>query len=220
MQDWFPYFWYEFTYLVSNMAATLGFSLKTEGRTHIPSTGPALVIANHQSFMDPVLVALATRRHLSFLARKTLFKNAFFAKLIASLDAFPIDQEGVGKEGLKMVIKLLGQNKAVLVFPEGTRTEDGQMNPFKRGLQLLISRSKTPIIPVGIAGAYEAWPLWRPYPIPDPLFLPPKGRSIAVVVGQPLDGAEYASMPGDQMLNDLFQKVKDLHLRADQLRRK
>lgn len=222
MREWSSYLWYEAIYLISHMACSLGFSLRTEGRDQVPPTGPVLLIANHASFLDPVLIGLATRRHLSFLARKTLFRNPVFGNLIQSLNAVPIDHEGVGKEGLKTTLAHLQKGNAVVVFPEGTRTEDGSMAPFKPGVHLLISRANAAIVPVGIAGVYDAWPVWRPYPIPSPLFLPARGESgtIAVSVGAPVRSEDYANQPRERVLGDLFDRVQTLKKRAEKLRRK
>src|SRR5262245_47878169 len=101
------YGWYSLVRTACMLGTTVGFSLRMEGQRHIPTKGPALLIANHQSFLDPVLVAMASPRHLCFLARKTLFRRPAFAWLIDSLNAVPVDQEGVGKEGLKVVLQQL-----------------------------------------------------------------------------------------------------------------
>jgi 1-acyl-sn-glycerol-3-phosphate acyltransferase len=220
MRDTISDLWYETTYFVSYFACLLGISLRTEGRNHIPAHGPALILANHQSFFDPLIVGLATRRHISPLARKTLFKNPLLALLFRSLNAVPIDHEGVGKEGLKVVMRQFELGKAIMVFPEGTRTRDGEMIPFKPGIRLLITRCQVPVIPVGIAGAFESWPRQRKYPILDPLFLPPGGRGVAVAVGKPVDGAHLARMGKDEMLEDLFQRVRLAREQAEHLRRK
>src|SRR5262245_36708030 len=162
---------YDFGYVVTSVSLTLGFGLRAHGSRHVPLRGPALLVANHQSFLDPILVGLASRRRLYYLARKTLFRNPVFGWLIRAFNAVPIDQEGVGKEGLKAILGLLGAGRAVVVFPEGSRTRDGQMDELKPGVQLLLKRATTPVLPVGIAGAYEAWPISRQYPLPAPLFL-------------------------------------------------
>jgi 1-acyl-sn-glycerol-3-phosphate acyltransferase len=214
------YWFYEAAYVVSAAAMTLGFSLRTEGRENMPRQGPALLIANHQSYLDPVLVGLASRRHLCFLARKTLFHNPLFARLIYRLNAVPIDQEGVGKEGIRTIENQLRRGQAVVVFPEGERTADGQVHPLKPGIHLLIRRTKAPIVPVGIAGAFEAWPRWRRFPIPAPLFLPAGRGALAVTVGRPLDAARFTALPRDQALGDLFTELKTMFDRAEHLRRK
>ena len=150
--------WYEVGVHVSTLMLTLGFSFRVKGRENVPQSGPLMVIANHASFFDPVAVGVAVRRHLVFLARKTLFRNPLFGGLISSFNAVPIDQEGVGKEGIKTILHQLRQQSAVLVFPEGERTPDGNMVPLRPGIHLLMRRAESLILPVGVAGAFEAYP--------------------------------------------------------------
>jgi 1-acyl-sn-glycerol-3-phosphate acyltransferase len=220
MQRWLSFGFYEAAYAAAQAALTLGFSLRTEGRRNIPAAGPALVLANHESFLDPVLVGLCTRRHLRAVARKTLFRNPLFAALMRSMAAIPLDQEGAGKEGLKAVLDDLAGGGAVLIFPEGTRTPDGRMRELKPGIHLLLRLAPVPVVPVGIAGAYAAWPTWRPYPIPAPLFLPAGRRCIAVSAGRPLDGRRYAELPRARALAELFAAIRQAAARAERLRRK
>jgi 1-acyl-sn-glycerol-3-phosphate acyltransferase len=217
---WLADLWWRTVYFGTAAGFTLGFSLRIEGRHHVPRAGPALLIANHQSFLDPVLVGLAAPRPLCYLARKTLFRQRAFAGLIRSLNAVPIDQEGLGKEGLLTILEQLRAGKAVLVFPEGERTHDGAMHELRPGIQLLIKRARAPIVPVAIAGAYEAWPRWQPLPLPAPLFLPPGKGSLAVVARPALDASRLAVLPREQLLSELLLELKHAHERAEQLRRK
>ena len=218
MEDSLSYLWYETFFWVSGPAMTLGFSLRTEGMRHVPPSGPALLVANHQSFFDPDLVGLAARRHLCYLARKTLFQNRLFAYVIRSLRAIPIDQEGIGIEGMRTILEQLEAGRAVLVFPEGERTYDGMIHPPRPGVALLIKKSQAPVVPVGIAGAYQAWPRHRRFPIPAPLFLPAQRGRIAVSIGRPLDGRRLAQLPRQQLLAELFQELQNAHERALRLR--
>jgi 1-acyl-sn-glycerol-3-phosphate acyltransferase len=199
---------------------TLGFSLRTEGMQYVPLHGPALLIANHQSFLDPVLVAVAARRRVGALARKTLFRNAAFGWLLRSLNAVPIDQEGIGIEGLRVAVQFLQKGRALIVFPEGERSADGQMHALKPGIHLLIKRARAPVVPVGIAGAFEAWPRWRPYPIPAPFFLPATKRCCAVSIGEALEASEMADLSREQCLAVLVAALQKVHDRAERLRRK
>jgi 1-acyl-sn-glycerol-3-phosphate acyltransferase len=219
MHDALSYLWYESFFWVSGPAMTLGFSLRTEGMRHIPKSGPALLIANHQSYLDPDLVGIAARRHLCFLARKTLFQNKVFAWLIRTLEAIPIDQEGIGIDGIRDILEQLQAGRAVLVFPEGERTHDGQLQPLRPGVSLLIKKAQAPVVPVGIAGAYDAWPRWRPFPIPAPLFLPAQKSTIALSIRPPLDGRQLAELPREKLLADLFDELKKAHDQAERLRR-
>jgi 1-acyl-sn-glycerol-3-phosphate acyltransferase len=220
MESWPAYLWYESGYVVCNSLMTLAFSFRVDGKANIPRTGPALLIANHQSYLDPVIVGLASRRHLAFLARKTLFRHKGFRWLIESLNAVPIDQEGIGKEGIKTILEEMKKGRAVVVYPEGERTGHGGLNPLKPGIQLLIKRTQAPIVPIGIAGAFDALPRWRKFPRFSPLFLPAQKGAIAVAVGKPLDGKHYADMPREQVLAELTAVLQKVCARAEQLRRK
>jgi 1-acyl-sn-glycerol-3-phosphate acyltransferase len=211
--------WLDLVHLAGLTSFTLGFSFRFEGTDNVPAAGPALLIANHQSFLDPYLVGVCTQRRLVYLARKTLFRNPWFGALIRSLNSVPIDQDGVGKEGLRIVLDKLAQGHAVLVFPEGSRTPDGPMHELKPGIHLLMRRTQATIVPVGIAGAYQAWPIWRPYPIPAPLFLPAGNGTIAVSIGKPLDSKIFADMPRDETLGRLFAEIECVQRRAENLRR-
>lgn len=212
--------WHNTLYLAYHMAFTLGYSLRLQGERNMLAEGPALVVANHQSFLDPLVIGLCARRPLVYLARKTLFKNRYFAAMIRSLNAVPIDQEGIGKEGIRVIMEQLSLGKAVVVFPEGERTPHGKMLPLKPGIHLLIKRTKAPIIPVGIAGAYHAWPRWRPFPLPAPLAWPAGAGTISVSLGKPLDADHFAQLPREQALCELFDKIHDEQVRAETLRRR
>ena len=215
------YLWYESWYWTFMVGFTYGFSLRTEGHDNVPKRGSALLIANHQSFLDPLAVGLAARRHLTYLARKTLFTgNELFGRFLKSVNCVPVDQEGVATEGLKITIEQLKAGKAVLVFPEGERTLTGNMLPLKPGIHLILKRAMAPIIPVGIAGAYDAYPRLAPYPQFSPIFMPANKACIAVSVGKPLDPEVYAKMPREQALKELLDKIKEMEQKAERLRRK
>jgi 1-acyl-sn-glycerol-3-phosphate acyltransferase len=210
---------YEIGYWLSLTGLTWGFNYRYEGSRNIPLTGPALLLSNHQSFFDPSIVGSATRRHLCFLARKTLFRNRLFGALIDRLNAVPVDQEGVAKEGLKTILDQLKAGQAVLVFPEGERTHSGEVQPLKPGVLLLIKRLEVPIVPIGIAGAFDALPRTRKWPKLSPFFLPPTGSDIAVSIGKPIPAERYRDMPREQVLIELQGELQHAKERAERLRR-
>jgi cytidylate kinase len=216
---WFQ-LWHEFLYLPYHTLFTLGVSLRLQGKRNMPWTGPALIIANHQSYLDPILVGLVARRPLVYVARRTLFRNPYFAWMIRSLNAIPIDQDGIGLDGIRAMLEQFKRGRPVLIFPEGSRTEDGRMLPLKPGIHLLIKRAKVPIVPVGIAGAFDAWPIWRKYPLPAPLFLPAQPGTLSVSMGKPFDSKPFAEMPRAEALQALFDKIHAEQVRAEKLRRK
>lgn len=219
MPGWFNTIVYEVLRYPIWGGFTFGFSLRSQGTRHIPARGPALLVANHQSFFDPPAVGAVTPRHICFLARKTLFRG-IFGKLISKLNAVPVDQDGVAKEGLRTVIDLLQRGEAVLLFPEGERTPDGSMLPFKPGILLVIKKTLAPIIPVGIAGAFEAFPRSVAIPKPAPLFMPASRGCMAIAVGRPLDPHRFLNQPRDQALRDLQAEIQTMKDQAERLRRK
>lgn len=117
-----------------------------------------MLVSNHQSFLDPIFCGSTPKRHFCFLARDTLFKNWFFGPLIRSVYAIPVKREQGDLAAMKKVIGILKEGDGICLFPEGTRTEDGTILPFKAGLGLLCRRGKATIVPVVIEGAYDCWP--------------------------------------------------------------
>ena len=186
----------------------------------MPRRGAALIIANHQSMIDPVLVGMVTARGLTYLARKTLFRNPVFAWVIRTLQAIPVDQVGVAKEGMRAVLQGLAAGRAVLVFPEGARSEDGKVAELMRGIALLIERSKVPVVPVGIAGAFAALPRGRVWPKFSPLFLSAQPSAVAVSVGVPIPHDELAKLSRDDLLTRLRQELIVAQTSAERLQRK
>lgn len=198
---------------------TFGWGFRAHGRENLPRSGPVLLVSNHQSFLDPVLVGAAAPRWLTYLARSTLWNNSTLARLIDIFDAVPIDR-GFGKEGLQTVLEQLTKSKVVLMFPEGERTHAGDVQLLKPGISLLIRRVTCPIVPVGIAGAYQAWPRQQKSPRLDPLLLRSRGRAIAVAFGRAIDPERYKGMDRDAILADLHAEICAAHVAAERIRRK
>jgi 1-acyl-sn-glycerol-3-phosphate acyltransferase len=215
---WVSHLWYDATYWLTGTGLLFGSSLRTEGARNVPASGPALLIANHTSYFDPVLIGVAARRRLSYLARKTLFQQTLFGKLLSSLNAIPVDQEGTGIEGLRQMLQLLREGHAVMMFPEGERTGTGHILDLKPGVSLLVKRANAPIVPVGIAGAYAAWPRTRTLPRLAPIFLGDNPAKIAVSIGRAIASEKFAAMPREQMLRELRILLECAQKRAERLR--
>ncbi|HET6251603.1 MAG TPA: lysophospholipid acyltransferase family protein [Tepidisphaeraceae bacterium] len=148
---------------------TVVFDLKTYGAYNVPKTGGVLLVSNHQSFLDPIILSSGLDRTLSYLAKAELFHNRFFGWLIGSLNAFPVEQ-GAGDVGaVREAIARLQEGHLLNVYPEGARTPDGEIQPMEKGVGLVIRRAKVPVVPVAIAGSFEAWPKHKKYPRPYPL---------------------------------------------------
>lgn len=177
--------WYLLLQALSRDLCAVFFHLRVRGRRHVPLEGGALLVSNHQSFLDPVLVGVGLRRRLNYLARETLFRFAAFRWLIYSLDAIPIQREGLGLGGIKETLRRLRRGEAVLLFPEGTRTRDGLVGPLRPGFCALVRRAGVPVVPVRIEGAYQAWPRTAALP---------RAHPIRVAYGRPLSPAEARTM--------------------------
>lgn len=220
MSPWLANRWWDIGKVACFYTFTSLFSLRTTGGQHVPRTGPVLLLSNHQTFLDPVLVGLGIPRYISWVARQTLRKNRFVAKLIESLGAIPIDHRGFSREGLQSTLDALNGGKCVGMFPEGERTHDGNLQSFRPGFSLLVKRTRAPIVPAGIAGAYAAWPRTQKFPRLAPLFMPRSRRAIAVSIGKPIDPSRFEKMSREEMLDELRQAVAVQMDRAEQMRRR
>lgn len=202
---------YEVIRSAVTLLLSVAFGFRRRGMNNLPMTGPVLVVANHQSYLDPPLVGCAMpRRQFDFLARAGLFEIGWLKPLITALHSVPIKENGSDPASIKEILRRLEAGRVVLVFPEGSRTHDGEMGEFKRGVALLLRRSRCPVLPVGIAGAYDAWPRGsRPRPF----------RSRVVVeVGQPIDHDVLFADGTEAAMERLRDEVDTLISRAELLR--
>jgi len=220
MHPWVARRWYDLTYSTTWAFLSVFASLRTNGRANMPKDGPALLLANHASFLDPPMVGISAPRYISYMARKSLFAKKYLGGLITSLDAIPIEYKGFSREGLMATIERLERGKAVIMFPEGERSHDGKMSEFKPGLLLLLKRVKCPIIPVGIAGTYHTWNRHMKRPSLCPVFMPPDERCLAVSIGKPIPPAVYGEWSRDELMGKLFEAVKAQEGEAKKLQRK
>ena len=198
---------------------TLGWSLRAAGREHLPKTGPVLLVSNHQSLLDPLLVGIVADRPLTYLARHGLFDNKYFGALIRYYGATPIVQE-MGKGGLVSTLAAIERKEAVLIFPEGERSGSSKMQPLKPGVSLIIKRSDCPVVPVGVAGAFEAFPRHRKFPHFNPLFLSDAGCGLSCVYGPPMHTSDLKKLGREEMLGEIDRRIRECYIKAEALRRK
>jgi 1-acyl-sn-glycerol-3-phosphate acyltransferase len=190
---------------LARLAAVVVFRMRCKGREKIPASGPLLVCANHQSFLDPVIVGLAFDRRLNYLARQTLFRFAPFRLLIQFLDAIPLDREGLGLAGLRESMRRIKRGEAVLLFPEGTRTLDGSVQPLQPGFCALARRGKVTVLPVGFDGAFDAWPRTAKLP---------SATKIHLCIGEPFSPEAIAELDDKSLVGEVERRIRACHHQA------
>lgn len=200
--------WYHFVQNSCWLVTCVLFRFRILGSGNIPLEGPVLVLANHQSYLDPILVGVASRRKFRFLARKTLFFWPF-SWLISSLGATPIDRKGSGIAGVRATLKILKQGEGVVLFPEGTRSKDGNLQPLKPGFCAIAKRSSAPILPIGIAGSFLALPYGK---------ICPRLKPVVLQFGEPIELSEMAELNDDELQELVTVRIaKAYHQAADHL---
>jgi len=195
-----PYYW--FCYHLIKLVGRICFRLRWLHRERMINHGPVILAANHQSFLDPPFAGSASDRAIFFLARRTLLDGPFLGWLLPKLNVIPVDSEG-GKDrtALKALIRILRAGEGTLVFPEGQRTPDGNLQTALPGVGLVIAKTLAPVVPVRIFGAYEAWPIGQKWP---------RFRPVTVVVGEPIYFTEKdLQPPGKDLYTRLSQRVMD-----------
>jgi len=163
-------------YLVKGFLATY-LDLRVRGAWNIPTRGGVLLVANHQSHLDPPIMGSLTRRPVHFMARRSLTDSTFMRFVFWFCGIIPVERDGRDMKSFRAALDLLQAGQVVGLFPEGTRTPDGEVKPFKKGSVLLARRAGVPIVPIGIAGAYQVWPRNRRFP---------RRGNVRVVVGEPI----------------------------------
>lgn len=145
------------------------FRIEFRGVEHIPATGAVIIAPNHQTYADPTIITIPVRRPIHYMAWNRLFEIPGFGWLIRRLRAFPVNLDGRDARATREVVRLLKAGEAVMIFPEGERSLDGRLGPFKPGAFRLAASLGVPVLPVTLVGGHEAWPPQRALPRPGHL---------------------------------------------------
>ncbi|MBP9841487.1 MAG: 1-acyl-sn-glycerol-3-phosphate acyltransferase [Simkaniaceae bacterium] len=180
----------------------LFYKIQIVGRENLPEGG-ALLAANHVSYLDPPLVAIASPGEVHFLARDTLF-HGVFGRLISALNAHPVSDDH-NLNAVKLLVRLLNQGNKVVIFPEGARSLDGTVQEIKPGIGLIMNSSKKPIVPVYIEGAFSIWPRGKKWPRP--------GGKLTIYFGEPLLWENFKEAPKAKVAEAIKEAWKVLELR-------
>ena len=170
---------------------------------NVPLEGGVILASNHASFLDPPLVGAGIPRDINYLARESLFRFPGIGALLRSWNSVPVDREGGGARGLKAILDRLLAGGGIILFPEGTRTRDGKLQPARSGIGLTVIKSTAPVVPVRVFGTFEAY--GRVMKIPRP-------RRIMVKYGRPMNFGHLraeAKTCDKARLKEIYQHVAD-----------
>ena len=169
----------------------------------VPVIGPVILASNHLSFLDPPLLGSGLPRAINSMARKTLFRYPGIGALLRSWNAVPVDRDGGSASGLKEILDRLKRGGAIIMFPEGTRSLNGQLQPGRSGIGLAIIKSTAPVIPVRVFGTFEAYGKGVKFPRP---------HRVQVKYGMPMQFVELraeAKTCSKDRLKQIYQQVAD-----------
>jgi 1-acyl-sn-glycerol-3-phosphate acyltransferase len=193
--------WYRVARLGCVVFCAIFFRLRVRGRENVPRSGAYILAGNHQSYLDPVFCGVGLSRRLCYVARDSLYRFKPFAWLIRSLDAIPIGRDKADIAAMKMIIARLQEGEAVCLYPEGTRTHDGRIVPFKAGFGLLCRRSRAAVVPVLVDGAFECWPRHKKLFVPGP---------VMIWYGRTLTPDEIRAMTNEELADHLTATLRQM----------
>jgi 1-acyl-sn-glycerol-3-phosphate acyltransferase len=169
----------------------------------VPLKGGVILAANHASFLDPPIVGCGLHRPINYMARASLFRYPGINWLLRQWQAVPVDRDGGGAAGLREILSRLHAGGAIILFPEGTRTKDGKLQPARSGIGLTVIKSSVPVVPVRTFGTFEAF--GRNHKFPRPV-------RIAVKYGEPMRFEKLRAEAKDcskPRLKEIYQEVAD-----------
>jgi 1-acyl-sn-glycerol-3-phosphate acyltransferase len=195
------------TLVIPLLKGVLGLQIRNADR--LPASGAVIVAANHVSNFDPLVVAAAAPRQLCFLAKFELFRVPVLSSLLRRVDAIPIRRRAADRGALVAAIRALQASRALLMFPEGTRSRSGELQEGKRGVAMLAVKNRANVVPVHVSGTFRLWPfLWR--------------RRVVVEFGKPVEIEPFLRLRlpskhlyariGEEIMNRI-KELRDAHHR-------
>jgi len=185
--------WYRFCRFLYRVYFRLYHRGRIYGAKNLPVDGGLILAGNHISFLDPPFFGLSCEREAFFMARDTLFRNPIAGAILRSWNCVPINRERGDIGAMRTVLRLLGEGKAVLMLPEGTRSRDGKLQDARAGIGMVVAHARVPILPMRIFGTERALPRGKSLPRP---------AQVTVVFGElfayPLP-ADFEKMRGDPL---------------------
>jgi 1-acyl-sn-glycerol-3-phosphate acyltransferase len=178
------------------------------GLENLPKSGAFLIAANHSSHLDPPVIGSQVPRQMCFFARKSLWKPGVAAWWLDAVGTIPVDRDGGQDVGaIKRVLRALNDDKVMILFPEGTRSPDGNLQKPKPGVGMIVCRTQVPVVPARIFGSFDAFGRsgsLRP------------GTPISVVFGRPLAPADYDPGAGKERYQQASERIMAAIARLEQ----
>lgn len=177
---------------------------RTEGEHFFPKTGGVIVAANHASFFDIPLLGCAIRRRVVFLGRANLFPNRLLSWILQRLGWIPLKTNRLDRKAFGVALDHLKAGTPVVIFPEGTRTEDGKLQPGRPGIGYLVEESQCQVIPAYISGTFKVLPMGAKWPrlFPVSVFF---GKSICFPKSDAANKKQHYEMIGQSVMEHIAQ---------------
>jgi 1-acyl-sn-glycerol-3-phosphate acyltransferase len=194
---------YRLGWIFFRVAFAIYFRWRVFNPERVPQSGAVILAANHASFLDPPVAGAGLRRPISYLARESLFHFPPLGWLFHRWNAVPVDRDGGGAKGLKAILDRLLAGDGIILFPEGTRTRDGNLQPARSGIGLIVIKSGAPVVPVRLFGTFEAWGRNLKFPRP---------KRVAVKYGGPMRFEKLraeAKACSKARLKKIYQQIAD-----------
>jgi 1-acyl-sn-glycerol-3-phosphate acyltransferase len=190
---------YACLWLLCNAVARLCFRFQVVGQERVPKRGGVLVAANHASYLDIPLLGSALRRRAWYMGRQDLFGPRVFKWMCRELGWIPIRLNRLDRGGFAKAVALIKEGKVVVIYPEGTRTVDGALQPGKPGLGVIVEETGCPVVPAYIAGAYDVLPTGRAWV---------RFKPVQVAFGEPIDFTkDRERFPGKEFYRHVSRTV-------------
>ena len=170
-----------------------------------PTEGPVILLSNHQSNLDPMIVGAVSPLPINYLSKQSLFKFPPLGWFFRWNDCIPIQRDSNAIGGIKETLKRLKKKELVLIFPEGSRSPDGKLQAMKPGFSTLARRTKSPLLPVAIDGAWQVYPRQAKFP---------RLGNIQVVFGDPIPYEQYETLDDDELSTLVQEKIGEAFIVA------
>ncbi len=191
---------YWLVYSCARLFFRLFFRLRVEGLEYF-RPGAGIIAANHVSLYDPEVVSVSCPEEVHFLAKESLFRIPILGRLIRILNSHPVSRDGSDAATFRLILRLLQEGKKVILFPEGSRSDDGRIQPLEKGLPFLVQKAKCSIYPVYVSGAFEAWPRSRKFP-------KLRGR-MTCSFGPPIEWEEFEKMDKKEAMQKINERTRE-----------